>query len=124
MTGEIEHGVGVAGGETFVEEVVGEGGMGFLEGIGEGLSFGGLGARCAVCVEWVADEDHFYLVLTDEAADGFEVGAQSGAVEGEERLRGDAERVRDGETNAAVADIQCEGAGVRHGVSVRGKGRA
>jgi hypothetical protein len=39
-------------------------------------------------------------------------------------LGGEAERVCDGETNAAVADIQREGAGVRHGVSVRGKLRS
>ena len=41
-----------------------------------------------------------------------------GAVEGEERLRGEAEGVGDGEADAAVADVEREGAGMRHGVSV------
>ena len=103
--------------------MVSEGGVGFLEGLGEGLGFGRLGAGRAVGVEGVADEKGFDLVLADEAGDGFEVGAEGGAVEGEEGLGGEAERVGDGETDAAVADVQREGAGVRHGVSVRGKNR-
>lgn len=58
-------------------------------------------------------------MLADEASNGFEIGAEGGAVEGEERLRGEAEWVGDGETNAAVADVQRECAGMGHGVSVR-----
>ena len=93
--------------------------MGFLEGLGEGLGLGCLGAGCAVGVKGVADEQGFDLVLADETGDRFEVGAEGGAVEGEERLRGEAEWVGDGETNAAVADVQRECAGMGHGVSVR-----
>ena len=100
MAGEIEKGMGVVGGEALVEQVVSEGGVGFLEGMGEGLGLGGLGAGRAVGVEGVADEEDFYFVLADEAGDGFEVGSYirfgGGAVEGEERLGGEAERVRDG----------------------------
>ena len=115
--------MGVVGGESLVEEVMGEGGVGFLQGVGEGLGLGCLGAGCAVGVEGVADEEEFDVVLADEAGDGFEVCAEGGAVEGEEGLGGEAERVGDGETDAAVADVQREDAGVRHGVSVRGKNR-
>ena len=43
VAGTIEEGVGVVGGEAFVEEMVGEGGVGLLECLGEGLGFGGLG---------------------------------------------------------------------------------
>ncbi len=66
--------MGVVGGEALVEEMEGEGGVGFVEGCGEGLGFGGLGAGAAVGVEGVADEEGFDFVLADEAGDGFEVG--------------------------------------------------
>ncbi len=99
---------------------MGEGRVGLLEGLGEGLGLGGLGAGGAVGVQGIADQEDFDFVLADEARDGFEVGAKGGAVEGEERLRGEAERVGDGETDAAVADVEREGAGMGHGVSVSG----
>ena len=73
-------------------------------------------------MERVADEEDFDLVLADEAGDGFEVGAEGGAVEGEERLGGEAEGIGDGETDAAVTDVESERAGMGHGVSVRGMG--
>ena len=97
--------------------------MSFFEGLGEGLGLGCLGAGRAVGVKGVADEKGFDLVLADETGDRFEVGAEGGAVEGEERLGGKAERVCDGETDAAVAYVERESAGVRHGVSVRGRGK-
>ena len=123
MAGEIEKGMGVVGSETLVEQMVREGGVGFLEGMGEGVGLGCLGAGCAVGVEGVADDKGFGFVLADEAGDSFEVCAEGGAVEGEEGLGGEAERICDSETDAAVADVQREGAGVRHGVSVRGENR-
>ncbi len=45
VAGEIEEGVGVVGGQAFVEEMVGEGGVGLLQSVREGVGFGGLGAR-------------------------------------------------------------------------------
>ena len=113
--------MGVVGGEALVEEVVGESGMSFLQGLGEGLGFGGLGTGRAVGVKRVADEEDFDFVLADEAGDGFEIGAEGGAVEGEERLGGDTEGVGDGEADAAIAHVERESAGVRHGVSVRAR---
>jgi len=65
VAGEVEEGVGVVSGEALVEQMVGEGGMGFLEGLGEGVGLGRLGAGCAVGVERVADEEDFYFVLAD-----------------------------------------------------------
>ena len=72
-------------------------------------------------MERVADEEDFDVVLADEAGDGFEVGAEGGAVEGEEGLGGETERVGDGETDAAVANVERESAGMGHEGSVRGK---
>jgi len=83
--------VGLGGGEALVPEMDGEGVFQGAEGaevFGEGLGLGGLGAGGAVGVEGIADEEDFYFVLTDEAGDGFEVGAQRGAMKGEERLGG------------------------------------
>ena len=109
VAGVVEEGVGIVGGEAFVEEVEGEVGVGLagevFEGLGEGEGFDGLWAGGAVGVERVADEDGFDFVLADEAGDGFEVGAEVGAVEGEEGLRGETEGVGDGDADAAVADI-------------------
>jgi hypothetical protein len=117
-----EEGVSVVGSEALVEEVHGEGGVDganrFHESIGEGQSLEGLGAGGAVGVKGIADEEDFYFVLADEAGDGFEVGAEIGAVEGEEGLRGEAEGVGDGEADALVADVERENAGCRHGISV------
>jgi len=109
--GGVEESVGFLGGVSFVEEVVREGGVGGAEFGGESCCFGGLGAGCAVGMERVADDEDFDFVLADEASDGLEVGAWVGAVDGEERLRGVAERVSDGEANAAVADVESEDAG-------------
>jgi hypothetical protein len=75
-------------------------------------------------VQGVSDDDNLDLVLADEAGDGFQVGAKVGfgcsAVQGEERLGGEAEWVGDGDADAAIADIESEGAGGRHGSSVAG----
>ena len=56
-------------------------------------------------MEGVADDKGFDFVLADEAGDSFEVGAEGGAMESEEGLSGEAERVSDGETVAAVAYV-------------------
>ncbi len=96
VTGCVEAGVGFLGGVTLVEEVMREVGVGGAELGGEGLSFGGLGAGGAIGVERVADEEDLDAVLADEAGDGLEVGAEVGAVHGEERLRGEAEGVGEG----------------------------
>jgi hypothetical protein len=111
--------VGVVSGEALIEEMVGKRGVGFAKSVGEGLGFGGLRAGCAVGVQRIADEQNFHFVLPDEAGYGFEVGTQSRAVEGEEWLRGETKGIGDGKADAAVADVKREGAGMRHGVSVR-----
>ncbi len=99
VAGAVEEGVGFCGGVAFVEEVKrGGGGEVFgevdAEGFGEEFGFGGLGAGFSAGVDREADEDCGYVVAADEAGDGFEVGLEGGAVDGEERLRGVAERIR------------------------------
>lgn len=103
--GFVEQGVGLAGGEALIEEVMLQCGMCLAEGVGEGLRFCGLWAGGAVGMEWAADDENLDLVLADETSDGFEVGAERGAVEGEERARGEAELVGDSDADALVADI-------------------
>lgn len=103
--GCIEKRVGLAGGEALVQKMVGEGRVSLAEGGSEGEGLGGLGAGGAVGVEGVADDDDLDRVLADEAGDGFEVGPEIRSVQGEERPRGDAELVGDGEAYALVADV-------------------
>jgi len=91
-----EERVGFVGGEALVEEMVRERGVSLFESLGEGQRFEGLRAGCAVGVQWVADDEGLYVVLADEAGDGFEIGAEVGAVEGEEGLRGEAKGIGDG----------------------------
>jgi len=80
----------VAGRKAFVEQVMREGGMGLAQGRGEGQRLGGLRAGAAVHVQWVADNDGTDGVLAKKAGNGFQIGAERRAVDGEERLRGQA----------------------------------
>lgn len=106
----VENRVGFAGGKALVKEMMLECGVGFAEGLSERLGLGSLRAGGAVGVERVADDEDFDLVLPDEPGEGLEVGAQGRAVQGEERLGGKAELVRNGEADAFVSDIEGEGA--------------
>jgi hypothetical protein len=56
-------------------------------------------------VKRVADHDDLDRVLADEAGDGFEVGAETGAVQRKERPRGQAQLVGDSEADALVANV-------------------
>ena len=67
-------------------------------------------------MQGIADEEDFDFVLSDEARDGFEVGAKGSAPDRKQRLRGKAKCVGDCESDAAVADIEGERAGIRHRV--------
>lgn len=110
--------MGLAGGEALIEQVVGEGGVLGEELGGEGLGFGGLGARGTVGMQGEAYDEGADLVFANETADGFEVGVALGAVQGEEGLCGETEAVGDGETYAAVADVERHDAADGHGDSV------
>jgi hypothetical protein len=111
----VKESVGFLGGVALVEKMVSELWVLFAEDGGEGEGFYGLRAGCAVGVERIADDEDFDFVLADETGDRFEVGTLGGAVDGEEWAREDAELVCDGEADAAVADVEREGAGCWHG---------
>lgn len=109
----------VAGGQALVEKMMLEVGVRGLQSSGEGLGLGGLGAGGAVGVERVADDDGGDVVLANEPRNHFQVGTQSSAVKGEERLGCKTQRIRDSHADAAITDIEREGAGYGHGGSVR-----
>ena len=106
--------MGFESGPAFVEQVVRERGVGFAEGLGKGLGLRGLRALGAVSVERVADDERGDVMLADEARNGFQISEQvwfrRAAMDGEERLRGEAELVGNGETDAAVANVEGEDA--------------
>ena len=79
------------------------------------LSLFRLRTRGAVGMQRIANDDNFYLVLSDEAYDGFQVRAQRCAAQSKERLRGDAESIGDGDADATVTNVKRERAGMRHG---------
>ena len=82
--------MGVMGREALVEQVMRKGWVGLSQSRREGLRLGGLRARAAVDVQWIADNDCADRVLAQKAGDGFQIGAERRAVDGEERLRGQA----------------------------------
>ncbi len=105
----VEMAVGFGGGEALVPELDGEVEFG-AEVFGEGLGLGRLRALVAGHMERIPDHDEGDGVLAQDAGDGFEVRASTGAMEREERLRGVAQGVGEGEADAAVAHIEGEDA--------------
>ncbi len=97
--------MGLAGGEALIQKMVGEGRVGLAEGGGEDERLAGLRTGRAIRVKRVADHDDLDRVLADEAGDGFEVGAETGAVQRKERPRGQAQLVGDSEADALVANV-------------------
>jgi len=105
VAGIVKLAMGLSGGQALIPQVDGDAGFGG-EGLGELLRLGGLGAEIAGHVERIAHDDMGAGVLAQQAGEGFEVGATSGAVEGEEGLRGVTQLVGYGHANAPVADVE------------------
>jgi len=102
--GGVEMAMSFGGGEAFVPEI--ERQAGFLVDVaGELLGLDGLGAEVAGHVEGVADDDGLAGVAAGEASEGAEVVAAGGAGEGEDGLSGEAEGVRDGDADPAIAYV-------------------
>jgi len=97
--------MGFGGGQALVPEVDGQAGF-VAEELGESLSLRGLGTLISGHVEGVADDDPGAAIFADKAGERFEVLLAVGARESEDGLRGETERVGDGDTNAAVSDVE------------------
>jgi len=80
----------VVGRKTLVEQVMRYRWVGLAQSRCEGLRLGGLRAWASVHVQWIADNDCADRVLAQKAGDGFQIGAERRAVDGEERLGGQA----------------------------------
>ena len=101
--------VGFGGGQALVPQMHGEAELG-AQLLGELLRLGRLRALVAGHVQRIADDRLGDGVLAQKARDRLHVGAvaplPASPVQGEERLRGVAQRVGDGDANAPVAYIK------------------
>ena len=108
--GGVQMAVRFGGGEALVPEVNGECKLG-AEGAGEGLGLGGLGAEIAGHVKGIAEDDGGAAEFAEKAAQGLQVLLRIPADERQQGLGGEAEFVRDGDADAAIAEIEAEKAG-------------
>ena len=93
--------------QALVPEVHGQGKSG-AEPFREGVGFGGLGTQVAGHVQGIAEDDPGAAVFAEQAAKGFQVGFRVSAKQGQNRLRGEAQFIGDGDTDAAVSEIESE----------------
>ncbi len=109
VAGVVEMTMGLGGGKALVPQVDGEVEL-FADLFGEGLGLGGLRALIAGHIEGVSDDSLGDGVLAQDAGYGLHVGTAIGAVKGEEGLRGEAEGIGEGDTDAAVAYVETDDA--------------
>ena len=110
-SGDVEMTVGFGRGEALVPQVDGEG-EGFAERLGEGVGSGGLGADVTGHIDGIAEDDGGAAEFAEEAAERFEVLLRVFANQREDGLSGEAERVGDGDADAAAAEIEAQEAGL------------
>ena len=99
--------VGFGRGKAFIPKVNGEA-EGFAERLGKGLGFGGLGAEVSRHIEGVAEDDGGAAISAKQAPERLQILFEVLAEEGEDGLGGEAEFVRDGNADAAVAEVEAE----------------
>ena len=108
VAGFIENLVGLAGGQPLVPQVDGQAGQRAQFG-GKGLDLGGLGTDAAVQMHGIAHHDAHDGEAPAEAGQRTEVVALIAlALQRQNRLRCQAQLIRDGNADAAVADIEAE----------------
>lgn len=117
LDGEVgfaEETIGFGGGEALVPKVNGKV-EALAKVVGEGVDFFGLNAFGTTHAERESNDDFFDVIFADDAVEELEIVFLVFAVEGFESLGGDAERIGDGDADAAGADVEAEDAGVGHG---------
>ena len=102
----IQDGVGFACGEAFIQEVVNQPGMFGEQRMRKVDRFLRLGAGCAVPMERIADYEGGDVIFADKAAEALEVCAECGAVQGEERLGKQIQRIGDSKTDPPISDVK------------------
>jgi hypothetical protein len=108
VAGLIENLVSLAGGQPLVPQVDGEAGQRAQLG-GKGLGFGGLGTEAAVQMHRIAHHDAHDAKAPAEARQRAQVFTLVMLpLQRQNRLRCQAQLVRDGYAYAAVADIEAE----------------
>jgi len=108
VAGLIQNLMSLVCGQALIPQVDGQAGQ-FAKHGGEGLGFHGLRAEFAAEMDRVADDDGDYLETAAKASKGSQiVTGVALAFQGEDRLRGEAQRVRDRNPDAPVADVESE----------------
>ena len=108
VSGFVKNLVGLAGGQPLVPEVNGQAGQRAQFG-GKGLGFGGLRANVAGEMQGIAHHDARDTEAAAEASQRAEiVAAVVLALQRQNRLRGQAQFVRDSYADAAGADVEAE----------------
>jgi hypothetical protein len=115
VAGFVENLVGLARGQPLVPQMNGQAGHRAQFG-GKGLSFGGLGTQVSGELHRVAHHNAHDCKAAAEAGQRTQVvAAVVLALQRQNRLRCQAQFVRDGNADAAVADVEAEIARVRSG---------
>ena len=113
LLASVAHGVkmavGLAGGEPLVRKMDRQAERD-AQILGEGLGLERLRTDLARHVQGVADDELNNCMFADHPADRLHIGVRRAAMKREERLHGDAERIRDRESDTLAADVQAEDA--------------
>lgn len=119
MTLTVQDSVRFPGGEALIQQVMREVRMLGEESLCEDRGLCGLRAGGAVCVDRITHDERCHFVFPYEAGKRLEVRAERCAMDGEKRLRGEVEGIRQGKANTTIADVERENAAGDHKWSVR-----